>query len=328
MSTRLILGCIVVLGMVANGFSRQMPRGVANTPGSTESAGAVQQRLLNNVATFETIVRKAEQEQTTGLPMARLYWQLGMSYEDAGEIGRAEATLQHAEALFRQSDNNGGELAEALDSLAVLDGAIGRVPEAMKEELEALQLRQKLGDRLLMARSWNTLGALALKQKKFDQARAFSQKAADEFEENKNATFNDKLAARYGLGMALCGQKDYADAVSVLKNAVTDARSTPSVEPIPIGIGEFLLGYAYWHSGDAADAGVEMKSGVNTLNAQLGWGAPSYVLVLKIYAKYLHQTRNVEEASEVDRRIQQAESVVSVGALQSSAGVFGFDSLR
>ncbi|GGA63696.1 hypothetical protein GCM10011507_14110 [Edaphobacter acidisoli] len=264
----------------------------------------------------------------TGLPIARLYWQLGMSYEDAGEIGRADATLQHAEALFRQSDSKGGELAEALDSLAVLDGATGRVPDAMKEELEALQLRQKLGNRLLMARSWNTLGALALKQKKFDQARAFSQKAADEFEGNKDATLNDKLAARYGLGMALCGQKDYTTAVSVLKNAVTDARSMPSVEPIPIGIGEFLLGYAYWHSGDATDAGIEMKTGVNTLNAQLGWGAPSYVQVLKIYAKYLHLTRNVEEANEVDRRIQQADSVVSVGALQSSAGVFGFDSLR
>lgn len=323
MNARMMLGCVVLSGMAASGFAQQMPKDVVNPSRVQDDANALRQKLVDTATQYEAMTRKAEQQHLSGLAMGRMYWHLGIAYEDAGEIGRAMGALEHAEVLFRQSDTTGGELAEALDSLAVLHGVTENLREAKKQELEALQLRQKMGDRLLMARSWNTLGAIALKQKKFDQAREFEQKAADEFEENKGATFNDKLAARYGLGMALCGLKDYTRAVGVLKNAVADARSMPTESSAPVGIGEFLLGYTYWRSGDMADAGSYMKTGLDTMSPQLSWGAPPYVPVLRIYARYLHESKNVEEASAVDRRIQQAESVVSVGALQSSMGMFG-----
>lgn len=322
MNARMMLGWVVTVAMAASGFAQQMPQG------PQEDAGALKQKLMNTAAAYEAMTRSAEQKHMAGLPLARMYWHLGIACEEAGEIGRAEAALQHAEVLFRQSDDKGGELAETLDSLAVLDGVTGRIREAKKEELEALQLREKLGDRLLMARSWTTLGSLALKQNKFEQTREFAQKAADEFAENKDATFNDRLSARYQLGMALCGLKDYTTAVAILKNAVADARSAPMEDPGPVGIGEFLLGYVYWHSGDMADAGTYMKTGMERMSPQLSWGAPSYVPVLRVYARYLHETNSVQEASAVDRRIQQAESVVSVGALQSGTGVFGFDGLK
>lgn len=325
MSTRLISGFVMVLAIVASGFAQQTPHVL---PGPASDAASVHQKLLDAVAASEAMTRKAEQEHLPDLHMARIYWNLAMSYEDAGETGRAEAALVHAETLFRRSDTNGGELAEALDGLAILNGATGKISAAEKEELEALQLRQKLGNRLTMARSWATMSALMLKQKKFDQAGAFAQQAADEFAENAGATFRDKLSARYALGMALCGQKDYATAVPVLKSAVADARSELSVQSAPVGIGEFLLGYAYWKAGDTANAGVEMKTGIDVLNSQFGWGAPSYLPVLRMYAKYLHETRNVAEANEVNQRIQQAESVVSVGQLQSNPAVFGFAGLH
>lgn len=325
MSTRLVSGFIIALGIAAAGFAQQMP---LKTSGSATSPAEVHKKLLDTVAASEAIARKSEQEHLPDLEMARVYWHLGMSYEDAGEIGRSKSALNHAETLFQRSDTSGGELAETLDSLAVLDGVTGKLSLAVKEETEALQLREKLGDRLLMARSWETMTALMLKQKKFDQARAFAQKAADEFSENTRATFNDKLAARYALGTALCGQKDYATAVPVLRKAADDARSALAPGSIQVGIGDFLVGYAYWKSGDATDAGPEMKKGIDVFNAQMSWGSPSYLPVLRVYAKYLHETRNVEEAGEVNQRIQQAESVVSVGQLQSATGAFGFAGLH
>lgn len=325
MSTRAVSGFIIVLGLAVGGFAQQMP---PETSGSATSPTSAHKKLLDAVAASEAIARKTEQEHLPDLQMARVYWHLGMSYEDAGDIGQSKAALKHSEALFRRSDTSGGELAEALDSLAVLDGVTDKVPLAIKEETEALQLREKLGDRLLIARSWETMTALLLKQKKFDQARVFAQKGADELAENKRATFNDKLAARYALGMALCGQKDYATAIPVLKQAATDARSSLSPQSIQVGIGDFLVGYAYWKSGDTINAGPAMKKGIDVFNTQMIWGSPSYLPVLRAYAKYLHETRNVEEASEVNQRIHQAESVVSVGQLQSGAGVFGFAGLH
>lgn len=328
MNARRMIGLIVVLGMSCCGFAQQRLDGTTGTERSQGDASAVKQKLLDRVAVYESAARNAEQEHTPDLGMARVYWTLGLAYEDAGETGRAEAALTRAVALFRRSDTRGGELAESLDSLGVLHTWVGKMREGVKEEEEALELREKLGDRLLMARSWSSMAAMKIQQKKFGEARDLAQKAVDEFASDPQATLNDGLAARYALGMAMCKQKDFAGAVPVLREAVGDAKAAPAPQEMPVGIGEFLLGYAYWKSGDVANAGREMKTGVATLETQMGWGAPSYVHVLRLYAEYLHETRNVEEASSVERRIQQAESVVSVGALQSNRGVFGFDGLR
>lgn len=328
MNARRLLGLALVLGISCCGFGQQRLDGTMSTQRSQPDSNAVKQKLLDTVAAYEAMTRKVEQAHTPDLGMARAYWHLGVAYEDAGEIGRSEAALTHSVALFRRSDTRGGELAEALDSLAVIHTWMQKMQEGVREEQEALELREKLGDRLEMARSWSSMAAIKIQQKKFGEARDFAQKAVDEFASDRNATLADGLAARYALGMALCREKNYAAAVPVLRNAVGDAKAALSAQDMPVGIGEFLLGYAYWRSGDMTDAGPEMKTGVTSLETQLGWGAPSYVTVLKLYAKYLHEMRDAEEASNVERRIQQAESVVSVGALQSSAGVFGFDGLR
>jgi len=49
---------------------------------------------------------------------------------------------------------------------------------------------------------------------------------------------------------------------------------------------------------------------------------------LKQYAKYLHESKNVEAASLVERQIRQAEAVVDVHSIQAGQGVFGFADLR
>ena len=97
---------------------------------------------------------------------------------------------------------------------------------------------------------------------------------------------------------------------------------------LPIGLGHFLLGYAYWKSGDLSDAGPHMQRGMAAMSAELGWGHPAYVSALKQYAKFLHESKNVEAASLVERQIRQAEAVVDVHSIQAGQGVFGFAELR
>jgi hypothetical protein len=64
------------------------------------------------------------------------------------------------------------------------------------------------------------------------------------------------------------------------------------------------------------------------MREQLGWGHPTYLRVLGYYSKFLHETRQVEAAKDVDRQIRRAEAVVDVRSLETRAAVNGFDGLR
>jgi hypothetical protein len=92
-------------------------------------------------------------------------------------------------------------------------------------------------------------------------------------------------------------------------------------DDFPIGFGEFLLGYAYWKSGDRLSADEYMKRGTVQMSTQLGWGHPVYLNALVHYDKFLRESRRMEDANVVERRIRQAEAVVDVHALQSRAGM-------
>lgn len=331
MSARFVFGFALAIATSCCGVSQLASTG--NDAGITARAaggsrGPFKQELMRRIAVEEAAVRQAEAAHATDVELGRAYWRLGLSCEDAAELGRAEAAFGRSESLFRRVANDGSELATALDSMGILHAAQGKMREAEKEERESLGLREKLGNRLQMAKSWNTLAGLLLAQHKFDKAKDFAQKAAEEFMANDQANPSDRASSRYALAMALCWLKDCPSAVPLLKAAVSDAKVTMSAHDWPVGYGEFLLGFAYWKSGDIQNAGIEMQTGVADMREQLGWGHPSYLAVLRLYDKYLHETRNVEVANEVERQIHQAEAVVDVGSLQSGQTALGFDGLR
>jgi tetratricopeptide (TPR) repeat protein len=219
------------------------------------------------------------------------------------------------------------DLATAVSQLGSLHVAMGRLRDSEKEELEALRLREKVNDRLQIARSWSDLATLSIAQHKFEKARDYAQNAIAEFVVNKRAGVIDRVTARYALSIALCYLKEYASAIPLLKVAIDDARAELNMFDFPIGLGDFLLGYSYWKSGDLSDAGPYMQSGMAAMSAQLGWGHPGYVSAMKQYAKYLHESKNVEAASVIDRQIRQAEAVVDVHSIQAVQGGFGFAGL-
>lgn len=332
MNTRFVLG-FVALAVSCCGLSQQMPQasdsgGGAASPAASGSRGQFRQELLRAVAADEATVQQAEAAHATDEQLGTAYWRLGIAYEGAAEWGRSEAALEHSASLFRRVADGGSKLSTVLNSLAVVHIAMGDVRKSEKEEMEALRLREKSGDRLQLAESWSTLAAVSLKQHKYEKARDFAAKAVAEFTANPKADESDRIAAQYALGIALCSLKDCASSVPVLKQALDDARTHFSAQDLPVGMGEFLLGYAHWKLGDMTSAGREMHDAVTDMNAQLGWGHPTYMGVLALYAKYLHETRNVEAANDVERQIRRAQAVVDVGEIQSGRAVLGFDGLR
>lgn len=320
-----VLLCSVASGQQGSqGGSVSSPSVVA----STGSGTALKQEIRRRIDILEAAIRKAEANHAADVELGNAYRQLALLYEDAAEWGRSEATLEHAISLLRHSAESSKDLATAVSQLGSLHVAIGRLRDSEREELEALKLREKLDDRLQIARSWSDLAALSLAQHKFEKARDYAQKAVTEFVANEQAGVVDRITARYTLALAFCYLKENASAIPLLKAAIDDARAKLEMNDFPIGLGDFLLGYAYWKSGDLSDAGPHMQRGMAGMSAQLGWGHPAYVSALKQYAKFLHESKNLEAASIVDRQIRQAEAVVDVHSIQAGQGAFGFAGLR
>ena len=318
MNVRMVIGSILAL-LLCPFVSGQT---VAQTDDSPKQA------ILRQIAISEATQRQMESTHTENAVLGRGYIELGLLYSDAGLWNKSEASLERAVVLFRHTSEPGDGLAEAVGRLGSLHVLTGRFGESEKEEMEALKLRQNRGDQLQIARSWDDLGGLYLAQHKYAKAKDIVQQAVTEFLSDDRATAYDRISSRYTLSLALCYLKDYQSAFPVVKGALDEAKATMQPNDLPVGFGDFLLGYIYWKFGDVAKAGEYMERGKTIMAERLGWQHPTYLGVARQYARFLRENRRVDEAETVERQIRQGEAVVDVGALQTQKGAYGLVGLR
>jgi hypothetical protein len=72
---------------------------------------------------------------------------------------------------------------------------------------------------------------------------------------------------------------------------------------------DFLMGYAHWKNGDNGPAAELMKRGTTGMEAQLGWGHPTYIAAMTAYEAFLRQTRRNAEAAEVQTKITSIQTL-------------------
>jgi tetratricopeptide (TPR) repeat protein len=219
-------------------------------------------------------------------------------------------------------------LAEDINDLGLLHAEMGKLKEAEGEELEALKLRDGVGDSLEIARSWNSLAGIYFRHHKYATARDFFRRAMDEFSVNQRAGVIDRVSSRFGLALALCGMKDCPSAIPLVKDGLDIAKTAFRANDYPIGIGEYFLGVAYWRSGNLFDAGPHLELGTTIMKEQLGWGHPAYLSALKQYALFLRKRQRTDDAKAVEREIRMAEAVVDVHSIQTRKGVDALAGLR
>jgi tetratricopeptide (TPR) repeat protein len=332
MNVRLIANPIVALLLTPFAYGQQALPGGDETRGAVNveanAGNAFRQDLARRIAVEEGSVRQAEAGHATDGELARRYTQLSFLYQNAAQWARSEAAAEHAVSLVRHAPEPSEELAAAIGGLGSLHVAMGKLRESEKEEQEGLRLREKLGDRVELARSWNDLAELSIAQHKYAKARDFAQKAIAEFVANEKANVYDRIVARSVLSLAICYLKACPSTIPVLKEAMDEAKAKLPSGDFTIGFGEFLLGFAYWKSGSMSEAGQHMQDGTAALNRQLGWGHPAYLNALKQYEQFLRENRQVEAANIVQRRIRQAEAVVDVHSIQTAQGMFDVGGLR
>jgi tetratricopeptide (TPR) repeat protein len=307
------------------------------SPNGSDAMGAVRQpateipnraELLRRIGVYEAALRAPDAARTSGDVVAKAYVRLASLYEDAGMNERAEAALKRAISLAREDKQWSGQLATGLNDMGLLHAEQGKLHEAEKEQLEALRIRESLGVRLEIARSWDSLSGLYFKEHKYQVSRDFAQRAMDEFSADNSADVVDRITSRLYLSMAMCYSKDCQAAVPLLKDAIEMAKSSFKTTDFPVGEGKFLLGFAYWKSGDIARASASMQEGTAIMREQLGWGHPTYLNALGNYARFLRENRRAEEAEVVEQQIRQAEAVVDVRSLPVRSGVDSLAGLR
>jgi tetratricopeptide (TPR) repeat protein len=327
MNGRLVFTPILALVLTQSAPGQSASQGVDAT--QVRSANdTFKQGLLQRIARQEEAARQAESAHAGIVELSKIYFQLGLLYQDAAQWPRAEATFQHTISLLRNPPGQAGDLATAISQLGSLYVLMGKLRDSEKEAREAMKLRQEVGDRLSIARSQNDLAIIYIKEQKYAKARDLAQEAEAEFTANGGGSVLDKIIVRSTLSEAICYLKQCSSAIPMLKEALDAANATMHPGDFPIGLANFLLGYAYWKSGNMGMAGEYLERGTTLMNTQLGWGHPVYLKALMCYAQYLRETRQLQTANVIERKIRQAEAVVDVHTIQAAEGMFGFDGLH
>lgn len=329
MNVRLVFTTILALLLTQFAPGQSESQGIDATPvDSANAANAFKQGLLQRITRQEAAARQAESAHAGIVELSKIYFQLGLLFEDAAQWARAEAAFQYTISLLRNPAAQTGDLATAISQLCSLHVLMGKLRDSEKEAQEALKLRQEVGDQLSIAHSLNDLAIIYLHEQKYAKARDLAQEAKAGFATNGGGNVLDRIIVRSTLAEALCNLKQCLSAIPMLRQALDEANATMHPGDFPIGLSNFLLGYAYWKSGNMGVAGEYLERGTTLMNTQLGWGHPAYLKALMCYAQYLRESRQLEAANVIERKIRQAEAVVDVHTLQTAQGMFGFDGLH
>jgi tetratricopeptide (TPR) repeat protein len=276
--------------------------------------------LLRRIALYEAAERSAEASHLDVESMAKIYSNLAALYVDAGMYPKSEESTRRWISLLRNGPQD--ELAEAIGHLAVLHIAMGDVRAAEKDDLEALRIRENVGEAMGTALTWCDLADVYIKQRNFKKALDYAQRAMAVLADDPKVDVADRIGVRQTLAYALCGLKQCGRAIPMLKDAVELEKASYGENSLLTGTGWFLLGYAYWQNGDMANAAEWMGRETARMKIDLGWGHVLYVNAISQYAKFLRQWGQVEEAASAEREVRRAQSVVDARTLTTAATAF------
>lgn len=264
--------------------------------------------LLRRVAVFEDAARNARAAHATHDSLVEIYVNLGALYEDLGMYLKAEDAIRRSISLLQQGPQD--QLAEELGHLGILHSVMGNMKQAEKDDMEALRVREAVGDPIGIALTWNDLSDLYDKQRQFKKAVDYAQKSFDVIGNNPVINPSDRVAVRQTLALALCGLRQCDKAIPLLKEAVELSTSSFGADNLLVGVDQYLLGFAYWHCGDMNRASELMERGTARMKVDLGWGHVIYVNAMDQYAQFLRQYGRMEAARSAESEVLQARSLV------------------
>ena len=264
--------------------------------------------LDSEIHDYERFVRNQVVQQN-----GAVWWHLAMLYQDAARYEDAEHAYSTALQLLKSGDRK--TLAKAMDEMGTMYVETGSYAKAEPLERQALAMREADKDSVAVGRSWMHLAMLSLGKHEIAEAATYAELAADRLvpertghPAEKGATPEEKMTALIYLSLARCAQGVCAAALPDLKLARSMAHTSYGPGDFPAAFTDFLTGYAYWKSGDNSSAAELMKNGTAGMEAQLGWGHPTYISSMKEYEVFLEQTHRPSEAAAVRAKLARVQA--------------------
>jgi len=275
-------------------------------------------QVLRLIDWNEAEVRKAEVTHGDREHLVSKYSALAVLYTDAGMGLKTEDAFRRALALLKDGPQD--RLADELEQLGVLQMAMGELRQAERDEMQALEIRQALGDPVGLALAESQIAGIYDFERKFAKARDHAEKAYDALAGRADVDAADRIGVWHTLGFALTGLQNCERGIEVLKDALEMARSNPGPGDASLGYSEYLLGFGYWQCSDRDHAAAWLQRGTTDMTAEFGFGHAMYVNAMKQYAQFLRQYGQLEEAVAAEAVVHQAESVVDANTLTTRAG--------
>jgi tetratricopeptide (TPR) repeat protein len=266
-----------------------------------------------DVRSCESNIREAEQGHADNVALATIYQAFANAEHNVGNLPKAESAMKKAANLLR--DGQQDILAGVLTQLATLHVESGN-PHASRKELErVLSIREKLGNPVELALTWDDIADLNLRLGRFDDALRYAERANVVLRNDSRVSLKDRIAMRQTLGNALCRTGSHERAITVLSEAAEMADTQIGKNTVDAGVAKFLLGSAYWRSGQMDAASTWMAEGIAGLRDSTAWGRAPYLHALTEYIRFLRVRGDTDAARAAEREIVAANSTVSVAAL-------------
>ena len=293
--SKLILPCtslLVLLGL--SGLSSQL-----------SAQQTAHDTLQEQIQTYSAVAATANPPGVNSVAAGRIWAHLGTLYENAGMYSQSESSYLHALHLLELPPVSEVDRARALDDLGTLYMVKGDTEQADRAEQKALKLREAAGLRADLPRSWYHLATLSLREHRAVTALDYAAKAVSQLNSANNVNPDDQINAQFVMGAALCRLHRYSEAIAAMKSAMDAVHEAYGLDDFPTGFGSFLLGYAYWKSGDLDHAEELMRFGSEQVKRQLGWEHPACILVMNQYQRFLRNTHRLDEARSLEEQLKK-----------------------
>jgi len=186
--------------------------------------------------------------------VGKLWLQLAIRYQKQVEFAEAEDAFGHALRLLRV----GGafDYADALEGMAALYLATGRLSEAKSESRKALEIDEDLGDGARLARLHETIATALLLEQKFGASEAESAEALRMLRTQTRPDLSEEVAEHLTHSYALCYQNRCQEALDETDQTMKMAQASFAADSMEMTGVWLAQGVEEWKKG-SPDKGEE-----------------------------------------------------------------------
>jgi tetratricopeptide (TPR) repeat protein len=231
---------------------------------------------------------------------------LGQSYLDLDRFAEARRAYQRALQILRPIPSARAQYASTLDSMAMVEEALGERDAAKALCEKARQTYADLGDRAGVAITSVNLAVIALGRNDFKAARRFVQTAMQEGQ-HAGAMRVDDVAAMDAVKSALAlHDRKSEEAISMAQEAIDLWTRAHGPEYFLVANGYLLRAQALAHSGDYAPAIRDAQHALAIAEISIGRNTIDYLSAEAVYARILRASGAKREGSRMAREASSA----------------------